>query len=189
MNTLKTVYNKLFKEETQLISHQVKLESKKIELGIVEDVSKLNQESLKVITSVGNSILDIDKSYDTLTENTKRFQENKKKYDEIKKEFDFVTKTFNDSSNNLKNNIDNSNTKIENIKKGQTLIINMMSKAKTIKNNIEQTSKELGIDPKSIKYYFDLNQSIDNLDMILEDSSQALSSFERQLNSSKSLIK
>ncbi len=182
MNTLKTVFSKLFKEETQLASHEV-------ELGVAEDVSKLNQESSKVMTSIGSVILDIDKSYDILLENTKIFQENKKKYDEIKKEFDFITKTFNESSNNLKNNIDSSNTKIENIKKGQTLITNTISKAKTIKNNIEQTSKELGIDPKSIKYYSDLNRSIDNLDMTLEDSSQAVSSYERQLNSSKTLIK
>ena len=180
--------NEVFKK-VAAINEVTELASHEVELGIKEDVSKLNQESSKVIKSVGSAIGDIDKSYDVLINNTRLFESDKKQFDEVKKEYDFITGKFNQSSNDLKNNISNSDAKIKNIRVGQTSINNIISKAKTLKNNIEQTSKELGIDPKGSKQYSDLIQTIDNLDMLLEDSNQAIVSYERELNSANSLIK
>ena len=182
MNTRKTIYDKLFTEKVELASHEV-------ELGLKEDAQKVESESSKVIKSVGGAIRDIDKSYDVLINDTRLFESDKKQFNEVKKEYDFITGKFNQSSNDLKNNISNSGTKIKNIRAGQTSINNIISRAKIVKNNIEQTSKELGIDPKSSKQYSDLIQTINNLDMLLEDSNQAIVSYERELNSAKSLIK
>jgi len=41
MNTRKTVYNKLFKEETQLAKHEV-------ELGLVDDFNKEYENALNI---------------------------------------------------------------------------------------------------------------------------------------------
>jgi|688.fasta_scaffold95748_5 hypothetical protein len=180
--------NEVFKK-VSAINDVTELAKHEVELGIKEDVSKLNQESSKVIKSVGGAIVDIDKSYDVLIKNTRLFESDKKQFVEVKKQYDFITGKFNQSSNDLKNNISNSDAKIKNVKAGQTSIKNIIAKAKAIKFDIEQTSKELGIDAKSSKQYSDLIQTIDNLDMLLEDSAQAIVSYERELNSAKSLIK
>ena len=48
MNTLKTVFGKLFKEETQLASH-------KIELALVDDIKKYTTELNKLFTEASNT--------------------------------------------------------------------------------------------------------------------------------------
>lgn len=56
MNTRKTVYNKLFKEETKLATHEV-------ELGVIEDISKdiniLMDELLAAKAKYSNAITEI----------------------------------------------------------------------------------------------------------------------------------
>jgi len=51
MNTQKSIYNKLFKEETQLASH-------KVELGYLQDVQKKAENQLK------NLLIDLKKTTD-----------------------------------------------------------------------------------------------------------------------------
>ncbi len=48
MNTKKTVYNKLFKEETQLAKHEV-------ELALVDDIKKYTTELNKLFTEASNT--------------------------------------------------------------------------------------------------------------------------------------
>lgn len=184
---MNNILNKIAQMERN--AEEIKLASHKVELGIKEDVSKINQETSKIIKSVGGYIVDIDKSYDVLTKNINLYQSDKKQFDTIKKEYDFITGKFNQSTNDLKTNISISDDKIKNIKSGQSSINNILSKAKKIKNDIEQSAKDLGIDVKSSKQYSDLIETIDNLDMLLEDSAQAVVSYQRELNSAKSLIK
>jgi len=186
MSTINTILNKLGKieaiEKTNLAKHE-------IELGIKEDITKLNQEASKITKSVAGLIVDIDKNHDILIEQTKAYQIDKTQVEKIKKEYDSITSKFEQSLSDIKNNIFNSDAKIKNVKAQQNLINNIISKANALKNNIEQSSKELGIDAKSSKQYVELIQTIDNLDMLLEDASQAIVSYERDINSTESLIK
>jgi hypothetical protein len=51
MNTRKTVYNKLFKEETQLAKHEV-------ELGLVDDFNKEYENALNIQAKAETAIVD-----------------------------------------------------------------------------------------------------------------------------------
>jgi hypothetical protein len=181
MNTLQTIYNKLA-DKTELTKHEV-------ELGVKEDVSKLVQVTTKIITSVGGSINQIGNAFDKLINTTKLYQVDKKNYIEIKKEFDFINGKFNQTSDNLKNNISNSDIKIKSVKEGQSTIKNTILKVNTLKNSIEQSAKELGLEPTSSPQYAKLNQVFDDLDILLENSSQALVAYEKEINVAKTLIK
>ena len=61
MNTLKTVFGKLFKEETQLASHEV-------ELGLVQDITKDLNTVSDSLTSIKPALLKIE---DLLIKNSK----------------------------------------------------------------------------------------------------------------------
>jgi hypothetical protein len=59
MNTLKTVFGKLFKEETQLASHEV-------ELGLVEDLNKLVSTNKNAISEASRYIDNVKTTWQKL---------------------------------------------------------------------------------------------------------------------------
>jgi hypothetical protein len=59
MNTLKTVYGKLFKEETKLASHEV-------ELGLVEDLNKLVSTNKNAISEASRYIDNVKTTWQKL---------------------------------------------------------------------------------------------------------------------------
>jgi methyl-accepting chemotaxis protein len=59
MNTLKTVFGKLFKEETQLASHE-------IELGLVEDLNKLVSTNKNAISEASRYIDNVKTTWQKL---------------------------------------------------------------------------------------------------------------------------
>ena len=79
MNTRKTVYNKLFKEETQLAKHEV-------ELGLIEDYTSAKSTA----TSLINEIL--QKDYPNLVKNTNDVK------DKMRKAINLVTQLSNMNS-------------------------------------------------------------------------------------------
>jgi hypothetical protein len=79
MNTRKTIYNKLFKEETQLAKHEV-------ELGLIEDYTSAKSTA----TSLINEIL--QKDYPNLVKNTNDVK------DKMRKAINLVTQLSNMNS-------------------------------------------------------------------------------------------
>jgi len=76
MNTMKSVYNKLFKEET------TELSSHKIELGIVEDIAAASQKAIQI----SNALFDaVDKADNMQVELNKLQSEYQKQVDAVKK--------------------------------------------------------------------------------------------------------
>jgi hypothetical protein len=110
MNTKKTVYNKLFKEETQLAKHEVEL--------AIADKLKLELKNYGALISKYGSQLDnlyvpirvlekaINELKGTTPEATKIAQDLRKQEDLISKEIDLVTKKINQTKSDLGINID-----------------------------------------------------------------------------------
>jgi|688.fasta_scaffold18570_3 hypothetical protein len=110
MNTRKTVYNKLFKEETQLAKHEVEL--------AIADKLKLELKNYGALISKYGSQLDnlyvpirvlekaINELKGTTPEATKIAQDLRKQEDLISKEIDLVTKKINQTKSDLGINID-----------------------------------------------------------------------------------
>jgi hypothetical protein len=109
MNTKKTVYNKLFKEETQLAKHEVEL--------AIADKLKLELKNYGALISKYGSQLDnlyvpirvlekaINELKGTTPEATKIAQDLRKQEDLISKEIDLVTKKINQTKSELGINI------------------------------------------------------------------------------------
>jgi hypothetical protein len=110
MNTLKTVYGKLFKEETKLASHEVEL--------AIADKLKIELKNYGALISKYGSQLDnlyvpirvlekaINELKGTTPEATKIAQDLRKQEDLISKEIDLVTKKINQTKSDLGINID-----------------------------------------------------------------------------------
>ncbi len=84
MNTLKTVFGKLFKEETQLASH-------KVELGKIDDLNKILEEvrgSGKSISATGRKSVSalINTTFPLIDQTRKKIQQAIKDFDLISKQ-------------------------------------------------------------------------------------------------------
>jgi hypothetical protein len=84
MNTLKTVFGKLFKEETQLASHEV-------ELGKIDDLNKILEEvrgSGKSISATGRKSVSalINTTFPLIDQTRKKIQQAIKDFDLISKQ-------------------------------------------------------------------------------------------------------
>ena len=102
MNTRKTVYNKLFKEETKLSTHEV-------ELALVDDLNKVVSEYIKVnanFTTVFNEHKELDNRFMALKTKAREFYAlDKKIYAESQKVINNITKQAKDlgvDPNNIK---------------------------------------------------------------------------------------
>lgn len=85
MNTLKTVYGKLFKEETQLASHEV-------ELALVDDIKKLNDLTETEAKKFVDTFKKIFSELDTTINAGEKYYQNASKYESLLAEVDKKSK-------------------------------------------------------------------------------------------------
>jgi predicted regulator of amino acid metabolism with ACT domain len=87
MNTLKTVFGKLFKEETQLASHEVELKS----VQVLNEIEANNQKVIDEVMQVGQQLKKLSDSIDSW----------QKKYDLAKRNADKALADFKQNAQEL----------------------------------------------------------------------------------------
>jgi hypothetical protein len=85
MNTLKTVFSKLFKEETKLASHEV-------ELALVDDIKKLNDLTETEAKKFVDTFKKIFSELDTTINAGEKYYQNASKYESLLAEVDKKSK-------------------------------------------------------------------------------------------------
>ena len=85
MNTLKTVFSKLFKEETKLASHEV-------ELALVDDIKKLNDLTEAEAKKFVDTFKKIFSELDTTINAGEKYYQNASKYESLLVEVDKKSK-------------------------------------------------------------------------------------------------
>jgi polyhydroxyalkanoate synthesis regulator phasin len=85
MNTLKTVFGKLFKEETKLASHEV-------ELALVDDIKKLNDLTEAEAKKFVDTFKKIFSELDTTINAGEKYYQNASKYESLLAEVDKKSK-------------------------------------------------------------------------------------------------
>jgi hypothetical protein len=85
MNTLKTVFSKLFKEETKLASHEV-------ELALVDDIKKLNDLTEAEAKKFVDTFKKIFSELDTTINAGEKYYQNASKYESLLAEVDKKSK-------------------------------------------------------------------------------------------------
>ncbi len=110
MNTQKSIYNKLFKEETKLASHQVELAITDKLKSELKKYTALVSESGKNLDNYYVAIRTLERAINELKGNssnvTKISQDLRKQEDLVSNEIDMVTKKINQTNNDLGIKID-----------------------------------------------------------------------------------
>ena len=158
MNTIKSVYDRLFKEETQLSSYNV-------ELGLIDELKSkykflqsLNQKAINVSEDLDVKQRVITNSFNNKKNASLNLEDITKKLDDISVEFKRIQQEQQTSINNLdkanKSFNDDYNLFIKTMNNYESIINELKSNYKSVSKSFLESqtkAKELGIDlPKEI---------------------------------------
>jgi hypothetical protein len=157
MNNLKKVYKHL--SNPVLTLNEIELTAQKVELGIVDDLNKIDKSSQSIIKEVkegndliakqekllGSNLKDVKKAIDNSDKLKDKFFDLERKYESVKQASDRADKlkegavrSFEDLKKVIKKNKNKNEPKIKEAKKNIGLLDKLIS-------NAEKMAKELGV--------------------------------------------